>query len=127
MTQWKKRSKRGPTGKRINDHRKKRRMDAGRDFLPATIGKPKSKDIRARGGNVKRTIMAADTVNVMNGGKAVKAKIITVKDNAANMQFARRNILAKGSIIETDAGLAKITSRPGQDGTMNAVLVEKKK
>src|SRR3989344_1316810 len=127
MTQWKKRSKRGPTGKLIYAHRKKRRMEAGRDFFPATIGKPNAKAIRTRGGNQKRMIMVADTVNVVSDGKAMKAKIITVKDNAANMQFARRNILAKGSIIETDAGLAKITSRPAQDGTMNAILIEKKK
>jgi small subunit ribosomal protein S8e len=31
----------------------------------------------------------------------------------------------KGAIIETKLGKAKITSRPGQTGTINAVLVSK--
>ena len=40
------------------------------------------------------------------------------------LAVVRRNILTKGAIIETDAGKAKITNRPGQEGTVNAVLVE---
>jgi small subunit ribosomal protein S8e len=36
----------------------------------------------------------------------------------------RRNIVTKGAIIETDAGQARVVSRPGQDGQVNAVLLE---
>ena len=31
----------------------------------------------------------------------------------------------KGAIIETKIGKAKVTSRPGQSGTINAVLLTK--
>ena len=32
--------------------------------------------------------------------------------------------MTKGTIIETEKGKAKITSRPGQEGSINAVLVK---
>jgi small subunit ribosomal protein S8e len=34
------------------------------------------------------------------------------------------NVITKGAIIETEKGLAKVVSRPGQDGVVNAVLIE---
>jgi small subunit ribosomal protein S8e len=53
------------------------------------------------------------------------AKIITVVQNQANPHFVRRNIMTKGAVVKTDIGLVRITSRPGQDGTLNGVLVKK--
>ncbi|MEK6848627.1 MAG: 30S ribosomal protein S8e, partial [Nanoarchaeota archaeon] len=41
----------------------------------------------------------------------------------ANRHFIRRNIMTKGSVIDTELGKARITSRPGQDGVVNAVLI----
>ena len=35
----------------------------------------------------------------------------------------RRNTITKGAIVDTSAGLAKVVSRPGQTGTINAILV----
>jgi small subunit ribosomal protein S8e len=46
-----------------------------------------------------------------------------VKNNPANPFFARRNITTKGAVIETDIGDAIVTSRPGQDGIVNARLI----
>ncbi len=45
-------------------------------------------------------------------------------ENPANPNYVQRNIITKGAIIKTSAGNAKVTSRPGQDGTINAVLVK---
>jgi len=56
-------------------------------------------------------------------GKAQKVKILNVKDNSANRNFARMNIITKGAIIVTEIGEAKVTSRPGQEGFVNAVLL----
>jgi small subunit ribosomal protein S8e len=47
-----------------------------------------------------------------------------VKKNAANPNYVQRNIINKGAVIQTEMGLAKVTSRPGQDGIVNAVLVK---
>lgn len=127
MTQWRLRSKRGSSGKLLHPHRKKRRMDASRDFSPVTVGETKAKNLRGRGGNYKRVLKTANIANVMVKGKYMKAKIVTVKDNPANLQYSRRNIITKGAIIQTDSGMAKVTSRPGQHGIINAILIEEKK
>ncbi len=52
-----------------------------------------------------------------------KTDIITVVENPANIHYVRRNILTKGAIVNTKLGKAKITSRPGQSGVINAVLL----
>ncbi len=54
-----------------------------------------------------------------------KTEIITVKENSANIHYVRRNIMNKGAIIDTKLGKAKITSRPGQNGVIQAVLLPK--
>ena len=50
-------------------------------------------------------------------------KAVIVGDNPANRDFARRKIITKGAIIKTKRGNARVTSRPGQNGTVDAVLV----
>ena len=50
--------------------------------------------------------------------------ILNVVDNKANTHFVRRNIITKGAVVETSLGKAKVTSRPGQHGMVNGVLVE---
>ncbi|NAT11387.1 hypothetical protein C4E22_07625 [ANME-1 cluster archaeon AG-394-G06] len=49
--------------------------------------------------------------------------IIAVKSNPTNPFFARRNITTKGAVIETEIGDAVVTSRPDQDGIVNARLM----
>ena len=58
-------------------------------------------------------------------GKTTKTEITSVIENSANIHYIRRNIMNKGAIIDTKLGKAKITSRPGQSGTINAVLLTK--
>ncbi|RLF82243.1 30S ribosomal protein S8e, partial [Thermococci archaeon] len=53
-----------------------------------------------------------------------KVKIISVVENPANRQYVRRNIVTKGAIVQTEIGKALVTSRPGQDGIVNAVLLK---
>ena len=52
-----------------------------------------------------------------------KVKILNIIGNPANRNFVRRNIITKGTVLETDAGKAVVTSRPGQEGVINTVLV----
>jgi small subunit ribosomal protein S8e len=125
MTQWKSKSKRGSTGKLMQKSRKKRRFEAGRDFLAVTVGKTKTKKVRKRGGSLKNVLASADIANIIIDGKATKSKILSVKDNPADLQFSRRNTITKGAVIETEAGTARVTSKPGQHGSVDAVLVKK--
>ncbi|MEM5772914.1 MAG: 30S ribosomal protein S8e, partial [Candidatus Aenigmatarchaeota archaeon] len=56
-----------------------------------------------------------------------RVKILDVLENPANPHFVRRKIITKGTIINTELGKAKVTSRPSQHGLVNAVLIEEKK
>jgi len=82
---------------------------------------------RVYGGNIKvRAVRVTEAiVSDPKTGVAKKAKIIRVLETPANREYARRNIIVKGSIIETTEGKAVVTSRPGQDGVVNAILIEK--
>ncbi len=127
-TTWNLRSSRKPTGGKLSKIRKKKKIDRGSKFLETRIDERKSKPHKTRGGKIKTKLLSAEYVNLSTGKSVVKkAKILSVKENPANPHYIRRNILNKGAIIETDAGLARVTSRPGQDGLINAVLVEDKK
>ena len=87
--------------------------------------KPAKRKLRVRGGNEKNRLLRSNVANVFDPKKKkyVKAKIEAVLENPANRHYVRRNIMTKGTVIKTDKGNAKITSRPGQDGVINAVLV----
>lgn len=129
MARWHLRSKRAPTGKKLNRIRKKKRMDRGSVFLETRIDERRVKLKRTKGGNQKVKILAAETANVSSPktGKIAKSKIVSVKENPSNPHYVRRNVITKGAVIQTEAGLAKVTSSPGQAGVINAILLEEKK
>lgn len=80
---------------------------------------------RLRGGTVTVGLAAAETANVANHeGKVVKSKILRVKQSPANRDYGRRGVITKGAVIDTEAGEAKVTSRPTDDGVVNAVLTK---
>ncbi len=125
MTLWQAKSKRKITGGRRRHYRKKRKFELGSDFDPAVISKEKNKTVRTRGGNLKTKAMGAKFANIFESdGSVSEVKIDTVLENPANPNYVQRNILTKGAIISTKKGNAKITSRPGQDGVVNAILLE---
>ncbi len=119
------RSKRKPTGGRYRAFRKKRKSDLGRIPSMTKLGERKKKNIRTMGGNLKVRLTQANIANVYDPKTKAysQLKIITIKDNPANRQFIRANIITKGAVIETEKGRARVTSRPGQDGIVNAVLI----
>jgi small subunit ribosomal protein S8e len=59
-----------------------------------------------------------------SSGEIKKVLIETVEENVANPNYVRRNLLTRGAVIRTEIGRARIISRPGQDGVINAVLIE---
>ncbi len=119
------RPKRKVTGGRYIAYRKFRKSDLGRTPALTHIGRLKSQVIRARSANLKARLIRAEFANLLDqkSNKFEKAKILSVIDNPASRHYIRRNIITKGAIIETDKGRAKVTSRPGQDGMINAVLI----
>ena len=126
MAIWQGESKRKPSGGRRMMSHKKRKFEIGREPVLAVIGPSKRKYVRIRAGEIRTRIISVNTANVTNPktGKTSPATIQTVTGNPANINYVRRNILTKGAIVQTSAGKARITSRPGQHGAINAVLVE---
>lgn len=124
MALWQRRSKRSRTGKLLRSSRKKRKRELGRDFIETKIGSEKKKIQRTYGGNKKVKLQKAEYANVVTKEGTKRAKILSVAQNEANRHFVRRNIITQGAVIETDLGNARVTSRPGQHGIINAVLME---
>lgn len=120
MVFWHLKSKRKKTGGRLKRSRKKKKYERGGYFIPIKVGETKIKKNRVRGGNIKLKLLKAEYVNV-NGQKL---KILEVVENKANQKFNREKIITKGAIILTEKGKVKITSRPGQHGTLNGVFVD---
>jgi len=125
MALWQGRSKRKPSGGRLRPLRKKRKFEIGREQQYAFLGPQKVKLYRVRGASQKVRILNAEWANVTDPktGTTKKAKILTVRENPSNPHFVTRNIVTRSATIDTDLGLARVTSRPGQDGVVNAVLV----
>ncbi len=123
------RSQRKKTGGMYNEIRKKKKRDLGSDFVPVHLKeREKVKSVRMTSGALKLRMLQASKVNVLDpaSGKSKVVKIVTVKENPANPHFVRMNVITRGAVVETELGLAKVTSRPGQHGVVNAVLVGKK-
>ena len=126
MAIWQGKSLRKHTGGRAKSNRNKRKIEFGRDPAETKIGERKYKKIRAKGGNHKIRLTNENQINVVDPkkNKVQTAEILNVIENTANIQFVRRNIINKGAVVETNLGKVKVTSRPGQHGIINGVLVE---
>lgn len=120
--------KRKITGGRRRPYRKVRKRELGSDLMPIKIGEREVRIVRAHGGSIKVRLLSDMYANVTIPGDNVtkKVRILEVVDNPAHMQFKREGIITRGAIIRTELGLAKVTSRPGQNGVINAVLVAKR-
>ena len=130
MAKWHGISRRKPSGgrlKRPNRYRGKRRTEVSSEAQYAYIGeKDDRKMYRKNAGSLTARLLSANTVNVNlpKEGKAVKATINSVIANDADPNFIRRNIVTKGSIVDTSMGKVKITSRPGMHGVISGILLE---
>jgi len=119
--------KKKPSGGRKRAYRIKRRFERGAFPTETTLGEPKKKIERRRGGNMKIRLLSTNYANVSNPstGKTEKVEILRVVRNPANVDYNRRGVITKGTIIETPLGTARIMSRPGQHGIVNATLIPK--
>jgi small subunit ribosomal protein S8e len=118
------RSPRKRTGGRRRNFRKKKKHELGGQPTETRLAETKLKTVEARGNTEKVRAITADTASVATDSEVVAAEIEDVVENASNPNYVRRNIITKGAVIETSEGRARVTSRPGQDGQINAVLVE---
>lgn len=121
--------KQKPSGGRRHAHRKKRKFEQGTFAVETIMGERKRKFVRGRGGNIKIKILSEKQVCVTDPktGKTEKTEIVRVVKNPTNIDYNRRGVITKGAVVETPLGQAKVTSRPGQHGVLNAVLISSEK
>ncbi len=117
--------KRKLSGSRYRTSRKKKHFELGGTPAFTKLDKPRRVVKRVMGAHLKIKSLAIDYANLYDPKTKSYSKtaIKTITDNPANRNFVRRNIITKGAILETEKGKAKVTSRPGQTGTVNAVLI----
>ena len=125
MALWQGKPNKKSTGGRLVPSKGKRKFEIGREKQFTRLGKQSLKQYRTCGGNVKVGMLAAEFANVVDKktNTVKKVKITNVKTNPADPNYVQRNIINKGATIETEIGTAIVTSRPGQDGAVNAVLI----
>lgn len=127
MALWQGGSKRKLTGGRKRSLRSKRKFEIGREKQYMHLGNRRVKPYRTRGNNLKMRVLANNECNLYDPKKkkVVRAKILTVKENPADPNYVQRNIITQGAVVGTDLGDALVTSRPGQDGVVNARIIER--
>ena len=118
-------STRSPSGARNVANRGKRKSELGRDPAETRVDEKRLRKIRTRGGNEKLRLATANKINLtdVKSGKTQVTDILGVIENDENPNYVRRNIITKGAVVETPEGNAKVTSRPGQDGVVNGILI----
>jgi small subunit ribosomal protein S8e len=119
--------KKKQTGGRKSAYRVKRNFEKGSFPAETILGEPRRRKARGHGGQIKIKLLKEKFVSVTNpkSGQTEKTEILRVVKNKANVDYDRRGVITKGAEIETALGRARVTSRPGNDGVINAVLISK--
>jgi len=119
--------KKKPSGGKKRAYRVKRKFEEGRFPAETTLGETKRKIVKGRGNTIRVKVLSEKyaCVTDLKSGKTEKVEIVRVVKNPANVDYDRRGVMTKGAVIETSLGMARVTSRPGHDGIINAVLIGK--
>ena len=128
MALWQGESRRKPSGGRLVFSPGKRTVAMSREkqFTRLTIDREAvRRQYRGMGGSYKVGMLTAQYANVIDKktNTAKKVAILNVVENPSDPNFVQRNIINKGATIKTEIGDAIVTSRPGQVGAINAVLL----
>jgi small subunit ribosomal protein S8e len=120
-------NKRKATGGKRRANRGRRAFERDGYAIEPIVGPVSLRKSRRIGGSYSAGVVTADVANVSDGaGKTVRSKIARVSESPANRDYERRGVITRGAVIETEAGEARVTSKPTDDGVVNAVLLKKK-
>ncbi|NAZ26194.1 MAG: 30S ribosomal protein S8e [Nanoarchaeota archaeon] len=116
-------------GKIKSPNSKKRKANYGRYPILTKISRGNEEIryiFRTKGGNYKVKLKSALYVNVLNPEtKEIKrVKILGVIKNPNDKNLDREKIITKNAILNTEIGKVLVTSRPGQDGIINGILIK---
>jgi small subunit ribosomal protein S8e len=131
MVEWKKKSQRKASGGINNSINRKTKSlsEKGGIFSKTTVAdKDQKHKIKTKGGGQKAKITKVLSVTVAQGNKSSKAKILDVISNTADKHFVRQKVVTKGAVVKAELDgkevKVKITSRPGQAGSVSGVIVK---
>jgi small subunit ribosomal protein S8e len=121
-------TKKTGNGKKKIKFSDKKRSQIGNYFTATKLADAKEeknliKPIRRRGGSVSVVLKHAAYVNLLTAEGYKKVRIKGILESKDNRNFARQNIITKGTIINTDLGKAVVLNRPGREGSVNAKLL----
>lgn len=126
MALWQGKSRRKATGGRLRRGAKKKRREVGREPVAVAIGNDKREAVRVIGGGSKMRSFKAGRCSVIDSnGKSHQTKILDVLENRADPHLVRRDVITKGALIQTELGKVRVTSRPGQVGMVQGILLSK--
>lgn len=119
-------NKRKITGGRRRPFRTKRAFEAGGFATETRLDVSVRTRRKTQGGTFKTKVLSEKYANVTDPSRndTTRTEIFRVISNPVNADYDRRKIMTKGATIETPLGNAIITSRPGQDGVINAILIK---
>lgn len=112
------------TGGKYHADRKKKHYEKTGQEKQVFLEETKKKTIRGMGGNVRTILARENSANIATPKGIKRAEITNVLETPQNTFLARQNRLAKGVIIETSLGKARVTNRPTKEGNVNAILLE---
>ncbi len=116
--------KRGTGKPRTEQNKKKRRFVGGPHPLPKVGTVDRRKTIAGRGSTCKQKALTLAFANVRTRQGMKKVKVLNVLETPSNRHYARKNALTKGTIVQSEIGKIRVTNRVGQDGVINAILIE---
>lgn len=104
---------------------KKRRRHSGGVFPETQIGEEKRKKVSTKSGGSKNKVVKASRVNVAAEGGNMVCEITGLEENPSNKDYTRRKVITRGAVLTVKSPdgkefKVKVSSRPGQDGVINA-------
>ena len=120
--------KRKITGGKKKAYRSRRGFEAGGYASETELGVSKRTVKKVRGGTIKINLRSEKYVNLTDRDENItkRTEILRVIRNPVNADYNRRKVITRGTVIETSSGEAVITSRPGQNGVINAIISKKR-
>ncbi|MFT4308789.1 MAG: 30S ribosomal protein S8e [Candidatus Woesearchaeota archaeon] len=116
------RAKRKASGGRYKRARSHPISEHGSEPMFTRIEEKRVKTVDGPGSTTKRKAFSLKDVTITKDGKAVTTQMLSVLENPANRNYVRRNIITKGTLVETPEGKVRITNRPSQEGNALGVL-----
>ena len=112
------------SGGKYHKSRKKKLYEHPGKKRVVRLGDEIRKTKKSRGGNTKSFLFKTKFINLHSKGKIKRVEIKNVIETPSDKFLARQNIMTKGTIVDTELGKARVTNRPGQEGSVNGVLIE---